>query len=432
MGFEQQLREILHRLPANRHSLLFSATLPSSLAEFAKAGLHNPQFIRLDTEHRISPDLNVAFFAVKPDEKDAALLVLLREVINIPVATEATDGSPKAIVFASTKHHVEYLSVLLRAAGFRASYIYGSLDQIARQQQLRRFRESQTDLLIVTDVAARGLDIPAMGHVVNFDFPSGVRVFVHRVGRTARAGQQGNAWTLVTRDDIPYLRDLETFLERPLITNTDVFGAPPRDSLESTVEYIHQSLDISEPQLPSLREVMARGQSMFERSRSKASREAYKTAKQVQAQAFGSQAPVHPAFGRQEDSNTATDVRRQELLASLHTYNPTETIFEIGSRGQQAGNVLMKQRRQTIAQHRARADSKDKVDNESEKEDEEAPIGVSVSDYRDGIPTHTPRPPAQPLRNALIVIPISSFLTRTWKRTETRGKRLSCQPKFDY
>lgn len=378
MGFEQQLREILHRLPANRHSLLFSATLPSSLAEFAKAGLHNPQFIRLDTEHRISPDLNVAFFSVKPDEKDAALLVLLREVINIPVASEAMEGSPKAIVFASTKHHVEYLSVLLRAAGFRASYIYGSLDQIARQQQLRSFREDQTELLIVTDVAARGLDIPAMGHVVNFDFPSGVRVFVHRVGRTARAGQQGSAWTLVTRDDIPYLRDLETFLERPLINNADVFGAPPRDSLESTVEYIHQSLDISEPQLPSLREVMARGQSMFERSRSKATREAYKTAKPVQAQAFGSQALVHPAFERPGEDSTSTNLRRQELLASLHTYNPSETIFEIGSRGQQASNILMQHRRRTIAQHRARSTLKDNADNESDKEEEPSPITVRL------------------------------------------------------
>ncbi|BEI82928.1 hypothetical protein CcaverHIS002_0307960 [Cutaneotrichosporon cavernicola] len=173
MGFEVQLREILHRLPTTRHNLLFSATLPTTLAEFAKAGLNNPAFIRLDTEHRISPDLELAFLSVKPDEKEAALLVLLREVIHIPVASTATDDSPRAIIFASTKHHVEYISTLLKAANYRTSYIYGSLDQVARQQQLRHFRDGKSEVLVVTDVAARGLDIPAMGHVINFDFPSG-------------------------------------------------------------------------------------------------------------------------------------------------------------------------------------------------------------------------------------------------------------------
>lgn len=370
MGFEQQLREIVHRLPASRHSLLFSATLPTSLAEFAKAGLSHPQFIRLDTEHRINPDLNVAFFSVKPDEKDAALIVLLREVIRVPVESELSSNSPQAIIFVSTKHHVEYLSTLLRAAGYRASFIYGSLDQIARQQQLRSFRDGQSDLLVVTDVAARGLDIPAMGHVVNYDFPSGVRVFVHRVGRTARAGQQGHAWTLVTRDDVPYLRDLEIFLERPLLSDAGLFGAIPRESLEPSMEFINQSLEMSEPQLPSLREVMKRGQSMFERSRSKASKEAYKAVKPLQSQLFNTQASVHPVFNRSDDNDDST-ARRHELLASLHSYNPTETIFEIGSRGQQTTNVLMKQRRQTIAQHNARTKRKIEMEAEAESEDEE-------------------------------------------------------------
>lgn len=357
MGFELQLREILHRLPSSRHSLLFSATLPSSLAEFAKAGLNNPEFIRLDTDHRISPDLKVAFFSTKPDEKDASLLILLREVIGIPVASAVTKGNPKAIVFASTKHHVEYLSVFLQAAGYRVSYIYGSLDQLARQQQLRLFRQDETDLLVVTDVAARGLDIPTMGHVINFDFPAGVRVFVHRVGRTARAGNHGNAWTLVTRDDLPYLHDLETFLERPLISNSEIFGSFPREDLEAAVEYIHQSLDVSENQLPALREVMRRGQKMFERSRTKASRDGYKITKAFQWQAV----PVHPSFGGEEEMAIDDDSapRRETLLASIREYNPSETIFEIGSRGPQSVAALMKQRRLAISRQRARTTAKD-------------------------------------------------------------------------
>lgn len=352
MGFELQLREILHRLPSTRHNLLFSATLPTSLAEFAKAGLNNPAFIRLDTEHRISPDLELAFLSVKPDEKDAALLVLLREAIGIPTASAATDRSPRAILFASTKHHVEYISTLLRAANFRTSYIYGSLDQVARQQQLRHFRDGNAEVLVVTDVAARGLDIPTMGHVINFDFPAGVRVFVHRVGRTARAGQKGHAWTLVTRDDLPYVHDLETFLERPIISDRQTFGTVPQDSLEATSEYIHHSLETSEPQLATLRSVMKRGQAMFERSRSKASRDGYRAVKADKH--VLTRTASHPAFGN-DHSNDGDSGTRADLLAAIQQYNPQETIFEVGARGgQQTTAVVMKQRRLALARSQAR------------------------------------------------------------------------------
>ncbi|BEI90714.1 uncharacterized protein CcaverHIS019_0307840 [Cutaneotrichosporon cavernicola] len=352
MGFEVQLREILHRLPTTRHNLLFSATLPTTLAEFAKAGLNNPAFIRLDTEHRISPDLELAFLSVKPDEKEAALLVLLREVIHIPVASTATDDSPRAIIFASTKHHVEYISTLLKAANYRTSYIYGSLDQVARQQQLRHFRDGKSEVLVVTDVAARGLDIPAMGHVINFDFPSGVRVFVHRVGRTARAGQKGHAWSLVTRDDLPYLHDLETFLERPIVSDAGAFGTVPRDSLEATLEYILHNLETSESQLESLRSVMKRGQAMFERSRNKASREGYRALKAGKESRNTTR--THSAFLSLEEENGGEE-KRATLLAAIQSYNPHETIFEVGARGgQQATAVVMKQRRQALARSRAR------------------------------------------------------------------------------
>ncbi|TXT13460.1 hypothetical protein VHUM_00827 [Vanrija humicola] len=354
MGFEVQLREILHRLPASRHSLLFSATLPSSLAEFAKAGLNNPNFIRLDTEHRISPSLKTAFVWTKPDEKDAALLILLRDAIGISMSSAVVSNRQKAIIFASTKHHVEYLQTLLSAAGYRASFIYGSLDQAARQQQLRQFRSDDTDLLVVTDVAARGIDIPSMGHVVNFDFPSSPRIFVHRVGRTARAGQEGSAWTIVTKEDLPFLLDLEVFLDRPITANTEVFGAVPRESLETAMEYIQNGLEEAEPQLPSLREVMKRGQSMFERSRSKASREAYQKAKTVMSTLSHGPMAVLPVLqSNTGDEPTESSQLRDRLLESVQDYQPPETIFEIGSRGKQPAAQLMQQRRQLLSKHRA-------------------------------------------------------------------------------
>ena len=349
MGFDSQLREILHRLPSTRQSLLFSATLPTSVAEFAKAGLNNPVLIRLDSEDKISQDLTMSFFPVKPAEKDAALLVILRRVIQVPRHREDGCQGAQAIVFVATKHHVEYVTVLLQAAGYRAAHIYGSLDQVARQQQLHSFRTGHTDVLVVTDVAARGIDIPVMENVINYSFPTGARVFVHRVGRTARAGRKGAAWSLITREDMPYLFDLEAFLGVSL-TDVEVaaFGAIPQILIDDQVEHIAAGLDNTSPDLPALRIVMGKGQSMFERSRSKASQKAYQIAKAFSRRYDHGEenVPVHPAV--RFDGSSDIGLARARLLSSVKAYNPLETVFEMGSRGQSSGAILMKARRKVI------------------------------------------------------------------------------------
>ena len=161
MGFAAQLTEILHALPSSRQTLLFSATLPSSLVEFARAGLQEPNLVRLDAESKISPDLQSSFFTgLKASEKEGALLHVLSDIINIPSQTASaaipkkeipSDSSKKrkrgdadgmkptesptehsTIIFAATKHHVDYLATLLRKSGFSVSHAYGSLDQTAR------------------------------------------------------------------------------------------------------------------------------------------------------------------------------------------------------------------------------------------------------------------------------------------------------------
>ncbi|WVW78780.1 hypothetical protein I302_100742 [Kwoniella bestiolae CBS 10118] len=370
MGFDVQLREILSRLPSTRQNLLFSATLPSSVAEFAKAGLVNPLLIRLDTEHKISPDLDLRFLSVKPTEKDAGLLVLLRDAINISNAGEDA-MRPQAIVFVSTKHHVDYVSELLKAAGYRTSHIYSSLDQVARQQQLHHFRKRLTDVLVVTDVAARGLDIPVMDHVINYDFPPGPRVFVHRVGRTARAGRKGTAWSLVVRDDWPYLYDLQTFLGISRMGNdADMLKAFPQDNISENVEYILSSLDEIAPHLIAHREVMRKGQAMFERSRGKASASSYRKAKSL-GQILGGQSftlPTDSSFG--SPANASEVIARDRLVASLATYAPNETIFELGKRGETDSSVLMKKRRKLVDNRRKasmREDNPVDVDDSSRK-----------------------------------------------------------------
>ncbi|WRT65059.1 uncharacterized protein IL334_002001 [Kwoniella shivajii] len=354
MGFDAQLREILVRLPSTRQNLLFSATLPSTVAEFAKAGLVNPLLIRLDADHKISSDLDLRFLSVKPLDKDAALLVLLKDAIRITSKSDVDDASPQAIVFVSTKHHVDYISELLRAANYRTSHIYSSLDQTARQQQMHQFRTRSTDVLVVTDVAARGLDIPVMDHVINYDFPPGPRVFVHRVGRTARAGRKGTAWSLITRDDWPYLYDLQTFLGISRIGDgADMLKALPTDNISENVEYILSSLDEVSPNLISQREVMRKGQSMFERSRGKASVNAYRKAKVLGQELARQQSlPVDRSFSERESKPVS--IERDRLIASLATYTPNETVFEMGRKGDTENAILMQKRRKIVSARKNR------------------------------------------------------------------------------
>lgn len=438
MGFETAMNEILHRLPAARQTLLFSATLPKSLVEFAKAGLQNPKLVRLDAESKISSDLRMGFFSVKHAEKDACLLILLRDVIGVPLGTsrpgndgsqETTDkkGKGKAkqkyseittaphqtLIFAATKHHVEYLTNLLTSAGYSVSYIYGTLDQTARTLQMDQFRRGHTNILVVTDVAARGIDIPVLENVVNYDFPQGARVFVHRVGRTARAGRQGWAWSFVTNPELPYLLDLQLFLGRPIrsqVTNRGdtvytenlVLGPFDRDRVDEEAEYI-KKLDEENHNLPLMREVMRKGQSMYERSKGKASPASYRRTKEMVKEGtwglVGSSSGIHPVFFRSKDGSGASAVtkkleeedKRKQLLKAVSSFRPSETVLEIGSRGNAETAALMKQRRKALSKAAARASlastsamvtslDDDNDDNSGESDDEDATVDMEMAD----------------------------------------------------
>lgn len=152
------------------------------------------------------------FLSVKAEEKDAALIYVLENLIE--------NEDQLTMIFAPTKHHVDYLFELLKAAGIESTYIYGSLDQSARKIHLARFRAARVKIMIVTDVAARGIDIPLLDYVINYEFPGAPKVFVHRVGRVARAGRPGTAITFVSNEELPFLVDLQLFLARPLVLGT--------------------------------------------------------------------------------------------------------------------------------------------------------------------------------------------------------------------
>uniref|UniRef100_H2ZC86 RNA helicase n=1 Tax=Ciona savignyi TaxID=51511 RepID=H2ZC86_CIOSA len=174
LGFQEHLREILRRLPEDRQTLLFSATLPKQLVEFAKAGLNDPTLVRLDLDSKLSDQLKLAFLHLREDDKLPILIHLLRNVFK---------ETEQSVVFVPTKHHVEYVKDVLQLLGMSCSYVYSSLDQTARKINIAKFRNKKTMVLIVTDVAARGLDIPMLDNVVNYSFPAKSKLFVHRVGK---------------------------------------------------------------------------------------------------------------------------------------------------------------------------------------------------------------------------------------------------------
>uniref|UniRef100_A0A452U1D0 ATP-dependent RNA helicase DDX54 n=1 Tax=Ursus maritimus TaxID=29073 RepID=A0A452U1D0_URSMA len=215
MGFAEQLQEIIGRLPGGHQTVLFSATLPKLLVEFARFCLTEPVLIRLDVDAKLNEQLKTAFFVAREDTKAAVLLHLLRTVVR---------PQDQTVVFVATKHHAEYLSELLTTQGVSCTHIYSALDQTARKINLAKFTHGKCSTLIVTDLAARGLDIPLLDNVINYSFPAKGKLFLHRVGRVARAGRSGTAYSLVAPDEVPYLLDLHLFLGRALTPELDLAG----------------------------------------------------------------------------------------------------------------------------------------------------------------------------------------------------------------
>lgn len=319
----QQMREINSRLPSEgRQTALFSATLPSALVEFAQAGLKDPQLVRLDVESKLSPDLELLFLATKSDQKEAALLSILRHLVDSNSTGPSNDRNHgKTVIFAATKHHVEYLQELLKAQGMNATYIYGALDQAARRLALEQFRKGQRSLLIVTDVAARGLDIPLLDNVINYDFPSSPKLFLHRVGRVARAGRSGRAISLFAPDEYPFLFDLQLFLGRSVVTaktsNSDgdsamVIGEIPQSLLDEEQGGVERVVDSGG--LDSLKKVMMNATKLYRKTRPTASPESHRRSKEFMAAhpILG----VHPIFKDIQDKDTV------DVITALHKFKP--------------------------------------------------------------------------------------------------------------
>ncbi len=198
MGFMPDIRRILGRLPARHQTLLYSATMPPEILKLTKRLMENP--VRVEVGELAQPPeaIRQVLYLVKHQEKTDALVQLLGD--------QSMTG---VLVFARTRHRTERLSKQLVRAGISAARIHGSRSQGQREAALGGFRKGQYRVLVATDIAARGLDVDRITHVINYDMPGTPDDYVHRIGRTARAGGDGCAISLATEDDAAVMRDIE-------------------------------------------------------------------------------------------------------------------------------------------------------------------------------------------------------------------------------
>ena len=208
MGFIPDIEKICKLLPFTRQTLFFSATMPPEIHRLTTQFLHNP--VRIEASAPSSSPASIEQRLVKvphdPAQKRDALRILLRTQSNVK----------NGIVFANRKTTVALLEKSLKRHGFSAGALHGDMDQSARLKMLAAFRNNEVTYLIASDVAARGLDIPEVSHVFNYDVPIHAEDYVHRVGRTGRAGREGHAFTMVTREEAKHLRAIETLIKKDI------------------------------------------------------------------------------------------------------------------------------------------------------------------------------------------------------------------------
>ncbi|HOB39110.1 MAG: DEAD/DEAH box helicase [Methanomassiliicoccaceae archaeon] len=204
MGFIEDIDYILSKVPKKRQTMLFSATILPEIRSMGERHMHRPATVSVSEDDLILPNTKQMYFAIGRKNKIWALCRVLDK------------EKPKAIVFAQTKHMVDIIEQRLRSYGYPAAAIHGDLTQARREKVLSDFRSGKTKVLIATDVAARGLDIEGVTHVINYDIPDSPETYVHRIGRTGRAGKEGKAITFVSADEMHLLEAVERFTDQKL------------------------------------------------------------------------------------------------------------------------------------------------------------------------------------------------------------------------
>lgn len=220
MGFLPDIRRILKHLPSQRQTMLFSATMPAEIRGLAREILRDPVTVQVDT---VAPAATVshALYPVAQHLKTPLMMQLLKH----------TD-TESVLIFTRTKHRAKRLGEQLEKAGYTAASLQGNLSQNRRQAAMEGFRSGTFQILVATDIAARGIDVSQVSHVINYDIPDTTEAYIHRIGRTGRAAKSGDAFTLVTDEDGAMVRAIEktlgTAIERRTIAGFDYTVPAPR------------------------------------------------------------------------------------------------------------------------------------------------------------------------------------------------------------
>ncbi|KAK2197448.1 bifunctional Helicase [Babesia duncani] len=326
MGFLPDVYKIFSNLPSNRQIILVSATLPSALNEFVAFGLSDPVVAQVDKDMHISDDLHLRFIYCRSEDKVASLLRLLR--------LHSGSKDERCIVFVATRHHVEYLSLLLKKCDFAVSAVHGKMDSVSRVNQLTLFQKFKTRILIVTDVGARGLDLPLIDNVINFDFPHSSKLFIHRVGRTARAGKSGIAISFVTMYDFSFCFDVVASIGRMLVltpsgSNKNEAAIGALGNLTSDIERLQMIVN-SDEELKSLKRSMEASYNLYYKVRPAASKSSIQRANDLLESMGGITAisqSIHPNYKQDaitvECNHTQVDKdAKEEILQYLHGFRP--------------------------------------------------------------------------------------------------------------
>ena len=201
MGFEKQINTIIEQMDINRQTLMFSATMPKGIVKLAGKYLQNPTNIEIEVDKSNLERISQNFIHINENDKLAALMLEI----------EKAEGS--VVLFAKTKRKVEKIAKELNTLNYKTNYIHGDLKQSKRETVVKKFRESKFQIMVATDVAARGLDVPHVKHVINFDLPQAAEDYIHRIGRTGRAGETGSSVSFVSTNDKEYYHDIQALLD---------------------------------------------------------------------------------------------------------------------------------------------------------------------------------------------------------------------------
>jgi ATP-dependent RNA helicase RhlE len=205
MGFIIPLRRIVAAVPPARQTLMFSATMPAEIRKLASGWLSDPAYVQVGPIAKPAELVEQSVYFVEPRHKPHLLTHFLQ-----------SSGFTRTLVFARTKHGADKIVQQLIRAGIRAAAIHGNKSQNVRQRTLDAFKSNRPPVLVATDVAARGLDVDGISHVINYDLPDVPEMYVHRIGRTARAGASGIATSFCGREERDQLRQIERLTRRPL------------------------------------------------------------------------------------------------------------------------------------------------------------------------------------------------------------------------